>query len=731
MTISIWRYSHLTLAISSALFITIASLTGIILAFEPISNKLKPYEVVPIENVSIAETLAVLQQKYDEIITLEIDENNFVSANVILENGKSETFYINPTTGNKIGKINLKTPIFEFATNLHRSLFLKSTGRFIVGFVSFLLFLISVSGVILISKRQGGFSRFFSKIIKEDFNQYYHIIIGRYTLIPIIIITITGVYLSLEKFSLLPKDTSTHEIVNQQKVLKSLKLKDFEVFKTTKLNEVKKIEFPFSNDEEDYFFVKLYSKDLVINQFTGQIISQKKETLTSLGSYYSLILHTGKGSVIWSIILLLSCFAILFFIISGFSITLKRRKKKVLIKNKFKKDNAEFIILVGSETGSTFKFATAFYNALINAKKTVFISQLNDYNTYKNAENIIVFTATYGDGDAPVNATKFIDKITKINQNKILKFSVIGFGSLDYKEYCKYAILVQSHLQLHQNFIPISPVFKVNNQSFSEFNIWLNEWNNFNKLNLKIAEKDVIQKTKKEQVFTVVNKTELNSDNTFLIELKRNCKTKFTSGDLLAITPKNETRSRLYSIGKIDKNILLSIKKHQFGLCSNYFNSLNKGDEIAAEIQKNEKFHLPKKAKEIILIANGTGIAPFLGMINKNNNKKVHLFWGGRTEQSLDIYKENINKALEEKNLTSFYCAYSQGKEEQMYIQNKLLEHSELFINTLQKGNCIMICGSINMQNDVEKLLEKLTIEHLKTPLERFKNNNQIKTDCY
>ncbi len=731
MTISIWRYSHLTLAISSALFITIASLTGIILAFEPISNKLKPYEVVPIENVSIAETLAVLQQKYDEIITLEIDENNFVSANVILENGKSETFYINPTTGNKIGKINLKTPIFEFATNLHRSLFLKSTGRFIVGFVSFLLFLISVSGVILISKRQGGFSRFFSKIIKEDFNQYYHIIIGRYTLIPIIIITITGVYLSLEKFSLLPKDTSTHEIVSQQKVLKSLKLKDFEVFKTTKLNEVKKIEFPFSNDEEDYFFVKLYSKELVINQFTGQVISQKKETLTSIGSYYSLILHTGKGSVIWSIILLLSCFAILFFIISGFSITLKRRKKKVLIKNKFKKDNAEFIILVGSETGSTFKFATAFYNALINAKKTVFISQLNDYNTYKNAENIIVFTATYGDGDAPVNATKFIDKITKINQNKILKFSVIGFGSLDYKEYCKYAILVQSHLQLHQNFIPISPVFKVNNQSFSEFNIWLNEWNNFNKLNLKIAEKDVIQKTKKEQVFTVVNKTELNSDNTFLIELKRNCKTKFTSGDLLAITPKNETRSRLYSIGKIDKNILLSIKKHQFGLCSNYFNSLNKGDEIAAEIQKNEKFHLPKKAKEIILIANGTGIAPFLGMINKNNNKKVHLFWGGRTEQSLDIYKENINKALEEKNLTSFYCAYSQGKEEQMYIQNKLLEHSELFINALQKGNCIMICGSINMQNDVEKLLEKLTIEHLKTPLERFKNNNQIKTDCY
>jgi sulfite reductase (NADPH) flavoprotein alpha-component len=39
MTISIWRYSHLALAISAALFILIASITGIILAFEPISEK--------------------------------------------------------------------------------------------------------------------------------------------------------------------------------------------------------------------------------------------------------------------------------------------------------------------------------------------------------------------------------------------------------------------------------------------------------------------------------------------------------------------------------------------------------------------------------------------------------------------------------------------------------------------------------------------------------------------
>jgi len=732
MTISIWRYSHLTLAISSTLFLIIASFTGIILAFEPISEKLNPYEVTNINNISIAETINTLHKNYDEIITLEIDENDFVAANVILKNGKSATFYINPKTGEKIGEILEKKPIFEFATNLHRSLFLKSTGRFIIGFVSFLLLIISVTGIILISKRQGGILRFFATIIKEDFNQYYHIIIGRYTLIPIIIITITGVYLSLEKFSLLPKDKNKHQEIAQVKSTKKITTTDFNIFKTTKLSEVKKIEFPFSPDEEDYYYIKLADKEIAVNQITGKIISQKKESFTTFGSYYSLLLHTGKGSILWSIILLLACIAILFFIFSGFSMTLKRIKKKSKIKNKFTKDTAEFIILVGSETGSTFRFVNAFYNALLQLDKTVYLSELNKYTTYKKAENIVIFTATYGEGDAPVNATKFIDKIKEVHQHKTLKFAVVGFGSVDYKEYCKYAILVQKKLENQENFTPILPVFKINNQSFSDFNQWVHQWNVANELNVEISKENLLTSNKKEQEFTVIKKTKINIDETFLIELKPTKNTKFESGDLLSITPKNETRNRLYSIAKVNNSILLSIKKHEFGLCSTYFNSLHKGDKMVASIQKNADFHLPKKAKEVILIANGTGIAPFLGMINQKKSKtKIHLFWGGRTKDSFKIYKNKIKIALENKKLTSFYTAYSQEQKEKIYVQDIVEHQAKLIANTLYNGNMIMICGSISMQKGVTKVLEKICKNHLETSLKKFEENNQIQIDCY
>ena len=162
MTISIWRFSHLTLAISSALFIFIASLTGFILAFQPISNKINPYNVADINSISIAETITALENEHEEIIAINVDENDFVSASVITKDGKSTSFYINPKTGKKIGNMIQKSPVFEFATNLHRSLFLKSTGRLIIGVVSLLLFLIAVTGTILIVKRQGGLKQIFS-----------------------------------------------------------------------------------------------------------------------------------------------------------------------------------------------------------------------------------------------------------------------------------------------------------------------------------------------------------------------------------------------------------------------------------------------------------------------------------------------------------------------------------------------------------------------------------------
>lgn len=722
MTISIWRYSHLTLAISSSIFILIAALTGIILAFEPISNQLKPY-AINTDTITVSETITSLKKEYDEVITLQVDQNNFVTASVITKEGKSETFYINPVTGKKISDINPKASIYKWTTNLHRSLFLKSTGRFLVGFFSFLLFLIAVSGSVLIIKRQGGFKRFFSKIIDEDFKQYYHVIFGRLTLIPIIIITLTGVYLSLEKFSVLPENKIKHHF-NFSSVSSDKKtpIEEFSIFKNIKLNEVKSIEFPFSDDIEDYFFLKLHNKELIIHQYSGEIISDKNLSWVHILSDWSLLLHTGRGTIIWSIILLLSCIAILFFIYSGFAMTLERRKKSSLAKNKFNKDKAEIIILVGSEGGNTFSFANSLFESFVKTNQKVFIDHLNNYTSYKNANHLLILTATYGEGEAPINANKFLKLVKKTPQEKNIFFSVIGFGSLAYADFCQFAIDIDNSLKKQENFTPFLPICKINNQSFSDFKKWGNDWSEKTGFDLQL--KQQLLKQKKQQTFTVIHKTELNNDDSFLIRLKSHKKLRFSSGDLLSITPKEDTIERLYSVGKIENDILLSIKKHEFGVCSNQLLNLSKEEILEAKIQKNNQFHFPKKRKNIILIANGTGIAPFLGMLDSSNT--THLFWGGRTKESFTVYSSFLN-TLPKNNL---HIAYSQELNKK-YVQDLVLEESKLIASTLKNKGTIMICGSIAMMNGVLKVIEKISEQELNTSLEKLKKSNQIKTDCY
>ncbi|MDY8138411.1 PepSY domain-containing protein [Aquimarina sp. 2201CG5-10] len=732
MTLSIWRYSHLILAVSSALFLIVASVTGIILAFEPISDSMQPYAVDEIENVSVAQTISAVKSEYEEALELKINAQDFVSASVITKEGSSEDIYIHPLTAKKLGVVKERSPVFSFTTNLHRSLFLKSTGRFFVGLVSLLLCLIAVTGLLLLIQRQGGFYKLFAKVKETNFEQRYHVILGRWLLIPVIIIAVTGVYLSAEKFSLLPATSIEHNWnATSSKDLTTLPVSDFEVFQNLKLKDVKNLAFPFSEDAEDYFQVSLKDKELLVHQYTGEIISEVNYPFVELASRLSMQLHTGQGSVLWSIVLLIATASILFFIYSGFAMTLKRRKKVQEVLPMPDKDECEYIILVGSETGNTYIFAKAFHKALIKSKKRVFLSSINEYSTYNNAKHLIIFTATYGDGDAPNNARNFEKLFSDIDPINQLQFSVVGFGSLLYPHYCRFAITADQFLNNHPGYTSDMVLTKINEQSQVAFRDWVHKWEKQVGVSVQLDLQQPSKRKAKQRTFKVSERTELNVDDTFLFKLQPNKNVKFQSGDLIEIIPKNEERERQYSIAKQGNEILLSIKKHKNGACSSYLNNLKIGEEISGTIQRNFEFHFPKNASSVLLISNGTGIAPFLGMIKENkNNIPVHLFWGGRTQNSFELYKEQIEGAFSQKNIDEYYIAYSR-EETKQYVQDLLLKKETLVIETLNQGGVIMICGSLAMQHGVLDILETIVKERLKQPLSDFENSEQLVMDCY
>ncbi len=737
MGISIWRYSHLVLAAVSSIFLLVASITGVILAVEPIAHQTKGYLVSDLDEVTLAQTIHGLQENYDEVFSVEVESSGFVKTSVLTDDFETLDIYINPETGEQLGEVTKRPAVYTFATNLHRSLFLKSIGRFFVGFVSLMLFVIALTGLILIIKRQGGIGRLFSKVKKEYFEMRYHVIIGRWVLIPILIIALSGVYLSAEKFGILPEfQNRFNENLEMTSATEYNNPAEIPLFNSTPLSEIRKVDFPFSPDPEDYFQISLKDREIRVNQQTGEITASNTYPFIQIVSHFSLILHTGEGSVLWSVVLLIASGSLIFFMYSGFVMTWKRLKKSKVgkITNVFSKDEGEYIVLVGSETGNAYDFATRFFSALTLAGKKSHITELNNYEDFPSATHIIVFTSTYGNGEPPTNARKFQNLFSTVKQSNPILYSVVGLGSLEYPKYCAFANLVDKLLEGEDGIQPILPIYKINGADFSAFGKWAEKWSQATNVDLRIDLGPAKKKRLKKLPFEVIERTEINSDYTFLLKLMPKKKTKFQSGDLLSIELEESEMLRQYSIARMGKEILLSIKRHQFGKASNHLYGLQKGNILYAALEPNPEFHFPKKTKSAVLIANGTGIAPFLGMVSENGKSDIQLLWGTRTTNSSKLYDNTLgnNHSIlsgEKKKLTIHRC-YSR-EQNKKYVQDLVREQSEIILRNFENDGICMICGSISMQNDVLSVIDKIINENPSISMNLLLEKGQLKMDCY
>lgn len=731
MTLSFWRYSHLTLALFSAVFLILASVTGVILAVDAVQEKIPPYQVENFNTITLEESLPILRKEYLEITELSVDHNQFVILQGINQEDNDVNAYIDPRTGKILGKPIKKSEFINWTTALHRSLFLKETGRFIVGFISFILVLISISGFILVLKRQRGLRNFFSKVVKEYFAQYYHVVLGRLALIPILIIALSGTYLTLEKFNFFIEKTDSDEKTVVPKMIPISQKNNTSFFKNTLLADVQKIEFPFSNDPEEYYIIKLKDREIEVNQLTGAVISETKAPMTMQLANLSLDLHTGRTNAIWAIILGIASLNMLFFIYSGFAMTLKRRASR--IKNKFKAEESKFILLVGSENGSSLRFANAILQQLIGNGEKAHIAQLNDYNIYPKAEHLLVFTSTYGLGDAPSNADKFTSLLTKYKQQQKINYTVIGFGSKSYPDFCGYAqeidILLE-HQDWTHRFIDLQTI---NDKSVEEFVGWVKHWNHKTGFELATTPSLYNHIPKGLEKLMVLEKTSVSDiEKTFLLTLRAGMRTQFTSGDLLAVYPANDNRERLYSISNNKGNIQLAVKLHPNGLGSEFLYNLAVGDILKARFINNQAFHFPKKTKKAAFISNGTGIAPFLGMIEQNKKKsEIHLYSGFRQKTEITFHYEKFaSEMMQKQHLNNFHIAYSRETDHH-YVMDLIKRDGAFFANLLKNGGLIMICGALKMQFDVENVLDAICLEKNNTTLSVYIEKGQILTDCY
>ena len=731
MTLSIWRYAHLALALVSSLFLLILSVTGVILAIGAVNEKTQNYKVRDFDTLNLSQTLPVLWEVYPEITGLNVDHNGFVSIEATDQDGNAVNAYINPKNGEILGEVKPQSDFIQWNIALHRSLFLKETGRIIIGLVSFLLFLITITGIILIAKRQQGLKNFFAKINRDFFSQYFHVVSGRIFLVPVLILALTGTYLFMVRIGLVEEGnrTITHE-AKEDAPTKTLA--EFPVFRETRLAEVEKIEFPFmADDPEEFYVLKLKDRELSVNQVTGQVVEEIRYPYSLVLEKLSLNLHTGRTSALWAVILGFASLNILFFLYTGFDITLRRKGTKV--KNRFTPSTAEYVVLTGTENGSTLSFANQVHQQLLALGHKSFLTEMNRFTHFPEARHFLIFSSTYGLGTAPANANNFENLLTRFPHSQTVNYSVIGFGSKAYPDFCAYARQIDEELEKLPWANRHLPLHTVNDRSVEDLMLWIRAWSAKTRCELSTTPAVYATKVTGLKKFKVIEKTDITEDNaTFKVVLRPEGRQSFRSGDLLAIYPANDGRERLYSIGKKDGHIQLMVKLHPGGLGSEFLYGLQENASIPARVVINPGFHLPAKAPAVVMIANGTGIAPFLGMIGENKKQvPLRLYAGFRHNNTLSQqYRDFADAEMAAGRLTDFLIAFSR-EENRHYVMDLIRSDAGFFAEHLSRKGVIMICGSLAMQKDVEAVLDALCREKNGQELNFYKEQGQLLSDCY
>lgn len=181
------------------------------------------------------------------------------------------------------------------------------------------------------------------------------------------------------------------------------------------------------------------------------------------------------------------------------------------------------------------------------------------------------------------------------------------------------------------------------------------------------------------------------------------------------------------------------------GVCSSLLaDRIKPGDTLPVYIQHNQNFKLPNNSDTpIIMVGPGTGIAPFRSFIQEREELgaegKSWLFFGDQHFVTDFLYQTEWQKYLKDGVLTKLDVAFSRDTEEKVYVQHRLLEHSQELFEWLQEGAVVYVCGDEkNMAKDIHNTLieiiekeGKMSREKAEEYLANMKQQKRYQRDVY
>ena len=733
-----WKTIHRWLGLVAGALALLLGLSGALLAIDPVQQAWQAAPAAP------DLPLATLADRVQRAMP-GVEEIRRLPSGALVAHGfdgeQAQAFYVDPSDGRALAAYR-PSQLPRWVKNLHRSLLLGDAGRWGAAGIALAMALISLSGLVLLLRRMGGWRQLAGRV-RGSLLQRLHVLVGRVVLAVLALTSLTALYMSATTLGLVALDAGPEpEVASVVGDGSGLPAAQVPLLQNLAVQDLRKLNFPAAADAEDVWTVSTRSGQGWIDRYNGQTLAWQDATTAQQLYDWALLLHTGDGAWPWAVVLGFVGASVLLFWITGVLIWWRARGQAVRITGNSALAQADVLVFVASEGGSTWGFAQTLHDALLQCGHRVHTRGLEQFQTTAATRKVFVLAATYGEGQAPAHARHALARIAAQAVGGV-PVTVLGFGDRQYPAFCAFAQALEQALRA-KGWPTLLPFETIHQQSSQQFARWgealaqaLGEAVVLNHVPRLPASTTLTLLSRQDYPGRVGQPAAILRFGwprpSWRERLRGHGLARFAAGDLVAIVPPGSSVPRFYSLasGSEDGFLEICVRQWPGGVCSTHLHGLQPGDTAQAFIRPNPGFALDGPRRPVVLIGAGTGVAPLAGFIRRNDQRTpMHLYYGGRDPAQDFYFEPEIQRWLDEQRLASVRTAFSRVPGGGGYVQDALRRDAARVRDLLRQGAIVRVCGSRPMAHGVAEALDAI-LGTLRSSVQQLKAKGRYAEDLF
>lgn len=711
-----WKAIHRWLGLTLGALAVVLGITGAVLAIDPVLQASQaPSAADDLPVATLVERVARSVPDAEEIRRLP-------SGAIIVysfSGDQPQAFSVDPAEGRVLGPWQPAT-LPRWVKNLHRSLLMGDAGRWGAAGIALAMGLLCASGLVLLLRRMGGLRRLAARV-RGTLAQRIHVVAGRVVLVFLFLTSVTALTMSASTLGLVTLEPGVEpDVISLAGSTPDLPGGQLAALEGIAAADLRKLTFPGTTDPEDTWKIATTHGQGWIDRYSGQMLAWQDATLAQRVYDLAVVLHTGETAWAWAVVLSLVATSVPLFWLSGVVIWWQARRQAPHITGNAPIAQADVLIFVASEGGSTWGFAQTLQDALNRSGHRVHTRALEDFQTTPAARQVFVLAATYGEGQAPVHASHALERIAKLEPGAV-PVTVVGFGDRQFPAFCAFAEALERTLRA-QGWPALLPLECIHQQSSQQFAHWGSALAQTLGEPLVLEHMPRVPPTATLRLVARQDYPGATAQATAILRFawpehghgtrqRGPGLARFAAGDLVGIVPPGSAVPRYYSLasGSEDGFLEICVRQMPGGLCSTHLLGLQAGDSVAAFIRPNPGFALPRSRRPVLLIGAGTGVAPLAGFIRRNDSRReMHLYFGCRDPARDFYFGPDLQHWLAGGRLATLQTAFSRVPDGGGYVQDAVRRDAERVRSLVERGAIVRVCGSRAMAQGVAETLDSV-----------------------